>query len=319
MPRVALLDDYQGVAFSMADWRKLPQGSRVEAFRDHLTDEDALAERLAPFDVVVAIRERTPFPGSLLRRLPNLRLLITKGPRNAVFDMAAAAELAVTVCGTRSAAPPTAELTWALILGLVRQVAREDRAIREGGWQQTIGRTLDGLTLGCLGLGNLGSRVARVGQAYGMQVIAWSQNLTAERCQAVGARLVSKDALFTQADVLTVHLQLSDRTHAIVGVRELALMKPDAYLINTSRGPIVEEAALIEALRERRIAGAGLDVFDREPLPPDHPLRHIENTLLTPHLGYVTREEYALFYGDALEDILAYLKGEPVRVITGRP
>jgi phosphoglycerate dehydrogenase-like enzyme len=317
MVRVALLDDYQGVALTLADWKRLPQGSVVESFLDHLTDEDALATRLCDFDVVVATRERTPFPRTLLARLPQLKLLVTKGPRNAVIDVAAATEHGVVVCGTRSTAPPTAELTWALILGLVRNVAREDRAIRDGGWQHTLGRTLSGLTLGCLGLGNLGARVAKTGSSFGMDVIAWSQNLTQERCKQVGARLVSREQLFAEADVLTVHLQLSERTRGLVGRRELALMKRDAYLVNTSRGPIVDEAALVEALRERRIAGAGLDVYDTEPLPEDHPLRSLDNTLLTPHLGYVTREEYELYYQDALEDILAFLESKPIRVISG--
>ncbi len=314
MVQVALLDDYQGVGLSKADWQRLPAGSRVEAFRDHLTDEDALVARLEPFDAIVATRERTPFPRSLLTRLPNLRLLVTKGPRNATFDMVATKELGITVCGTRSSAPPTAELTWGLILGLVRHITVEDLNVRNGGWQSTMGRTLSGLKLGCLGLGNLGSRVAKVARSFDMEVIAWSQNLTVERCEAVGAQLVGKDELFSQADIVSVHLQLSDRSRGIVGATELALMKPSAILVNTSRGPIVDEAALLGALRERRIAGAALDVYDVEPLPADHPLRSMPNTLLTPHLGYVTEEEYSLYYEDALADIVAFLDGNPVRV-----
>jgi phosphoglycerate dehydrogenase-like enzyme len=314
--QVALLDDYQGVALSKADWQGLPAGSRVEAFRDHLTDENGLAARLEPFDVIVATRERTPFPRSLLARLPKLKLLITKGPRNATFDMEATRELGITVCGTRSSAPPTAELTWGLILGLVRHIAKEDATIRKGGWQLTLGRTLSGLTLGCLGLGNLGSRVAKVAQAFGMEVIAWSQNLTAERCDTIGARLVTKDELFSQADIVSVHLQLSDRTRGIVGGRELGLMKPTACVVNTSRGPIIDEAALITSLTSRSIAGAALDVFDVEPLPSGHPLTKLDNTLLTPHLGYVTEEEYADYYADALTDIFAFLDGKPVRVVS---
>ena len=315
MVRIAVLDDYQGIALSIGGWERLPLDSQIEAFRDHLFDEDALVSRLEPFDVIVAMRERTAFPRSLVLRLPNLKLLVTTGMRNASFDMSALKERGVLVCGTGGQATPTAELSWGLIIGLVRHIAEEDRATRAGRWQTTIGPTLHGATLACLGLGNLGSQVARVGIAFGMNVIAWSQNLTAERAEQVGVRLVSKDELFAQADVLSVHLVLSDRTRGLVGRRELALMKPTAFLVNTSRGPIVEEASLIDALRERRIAGAGLDVFDREPLPPDHPFLQLDNTLITPHLGYVTQETYQRFYGEAVEDILGFLSGAPVRVI----
>lgn len=315
MARIAVLDDYQGIALSIGGWGRLPSDSAIEAFRDHLSDEDALVQRLQPFDVIVAMRERTPFPRSLLSRLPNLRLLVTTGMRNAAFDMQAAKDLGVTVCGTGGMATPTAELSWGLIIGCVRHIAEEDKATRAGQWQTTIGPTLHGKTLACLGLGNLGSQVAKVGLAFGMDVIAWSQNLTPERASEVGARLVSKDELFSQADVLSVHLVLSDRTRGLVGRTELALMKPTAFLINTSRGPIVDEAALIAALRERRIAGAGLDVFDPEPLPQDHPFLQLDNTLITPHLGYVTQETYERFYGEAVEDILGFLNGSPVRVI----
>jgi phosphoglycerate dehydrogenase-like enzyme len=263
------------------------------------------------------MRERTPFPRSLLERLPNLKLLVTTGMRNASFDMRAAKDRGVIVCGTGGLPTPTAELTWGLIIGCVRHIAQEDRATRAGHWQTTIGPTLHGATLGCLGLGNLGSQVARVGLAFGMNVIAWSQNLTAERAQQVGAKLVSKDELLAQSDVVSIHLVLSDRTRGLVGARELALMKPTAFLVNTSRGPIVDEAALIEALRQHRIAGAGLDVFDQEPLPPGHPFLQLDNTLITPHLGYVTLETLDRFYGEAVEDILAWLQGAPVRVIEG--
>jgi phosphoglycerate dehydrogenase-like enzyme len=315
MVRIAVLDDYQDVALSIGGWERLPADSTVEAFRDHVSDEDALVKRLEPFDVIVAMRERTPFQRGLLSRLSNLRLLVTTGMRNAAFDMQAAKDLGVTVCGTGGMPTPTAELTWGLIIGCVRQIAAEDKATRAGRWQTTIGPTLHGATLGCLGLGNLGSQVARVGLAFGMNVVAWSQNLTQERADEVGAKLVSKDELFSQADVVSVHLVLSDRTRGLVSARELALMKPTAYLVNTSRGPIVDEAALIAVLRERRIAGAGLDVFDTEPLPPDHPFLQLDNTLITPHLGYVTRETYQRFYGEAVEDILGFLSGAPVRVI----
>jgi phosphoglycerate dehydrogenase-like enzyme len=316
MVRIAILDDYQGIARSMANWDSLPAASEVEFLHEFLPDEDARAARLQPFDIIVAMRERTPFPRSLLQRLPNLRLLITTGMRNASFDMAAAAELGITVAGTRGQRTSTAELTWGLILALVRHIPAEDARVRGGGWQQTIGPSLEGKVLGLVGLGNLGSQVATVGRAFGMEVIAWSQNLTAERAAAAGARLVTKEELFAQADVVSVHLVLSDRTRGLIGARELELMKPEAYIVNTSRGPIIDEAALIEALRSKRIAGAGLDVFDTEPLPSDHPLRSLPNTVLTPHLGYVTTDTYRIFYGDALEDVATFLKGAPVRVIS---
>jgi phosphoglycerate dehydrogenase-like enzyme len=313
--RVAILDDYQDVAGRLADWKSLP--AEVVVFRDHLSDESRVAARLADFDVIVAMRERTPFPRSLLERLPRLRLLVTTGMRNASIDLRAAGERGVVVSGTAGLPSPTAELTWALILALVRHVPREDRATREGRWQETLGTTLKGRTLGVLGLGQLGSRVARVGIAFEMDVIAWSQNLTAERAAAVGARLASgKDELLARADIVTIHLVLSDRTRGLIRARELGLMRPTAYLVNTSRGPIVDEGALIAALRAGAIAGAGLDVYEEEPLPPEHPLRGLPNTVITPHLGYVTEETYQIFYAQALEDIRAFLAGAPVRVLT---
>jgi phosphoglycerate dehydrogenase-like enzyme len=313
--KVAILDDYQGVALSMAGWGSLPEDTQVDAFPDHVDDEAALAQRLAGYEVAVIMRERTPFPRSLLDRLPDLKLLVTTGARNAAIDIAAAKERGIVVCGTRSMGSPTAELTWGLIVGLVRGLHREDRAIRAGGWQTAIGPSLEGKVLGVIGLGNLGSRVATVGRAFGMETIAWSQNLTAERCAEFGARLVAKDDLLSQSDVVTIHLVLSDRTRGLIGARELALMKPDAYLVNTSRGPIVDEAALVEALTQKRIAGAAIDVYDSEPLAADHPLRRLDNTFITPHIGYVTTDNYRLFYGEAVEDILAYLKGEPIRIV----
>jgi phosphoglycerate dehydrogenase-like enzyme len=313
--RVAILDDYQGVALDMADWASLPADVDVVVFRDHVADESAVAGRLADFDVVVAMRERTPFPRSLLDRLPRLRLLVTTGMRNAALDLRAAAERGVLVCGTAGLPYPTAELTWALILSLVRHVPREDRATRKGRWQETLGTGLNGKTLGVLGLGTLGSRVARVGRALEMEVLAWSQHLTAERAAAAGASLVGRDELLTRADVVTVHLVLSERTRGLIGARELALMRPSAYLVNTSRGPIVDEAALVQALRAGAIAGAGLDVYDEEPLPLDHPLRRLPNTVITPHLGYVTEETYRIFYPQALEDVRAHLAGTPIRVL----
>ena len=313
--RVAILDDYQDVARRLADWKSLP--AEVVVFRDHLSDESKVAARLADFDVVVAMRERTPFPRSLFERLPRLRLLVTTGMRNASIDLSVAANRGVVVSGTAGLPSPTAELTWALILALVRHVPREDRATREGRWQETLGTTLKGRTLGVLGLGQLGSRVARVGKAFEMDVIAWSQNLTAVRATAVGATLAgSRDELLARADIVTIHLVLSDRTRGLVGARELGLMRPTAYLVNTSRGPIVDEGALIATLRAGKIAGAGLDVYDEEPLPADHPLRRLPNTVITPHLGYVTEETYQIFYSQALEDIRAFLAGASVRVLS---
>jgi phosphoglycerate dehydrogenase-like enzyme len=313
--RVAILDDYQDAAGRMADWASLPRGVEVVVFRDHLAAEAAVAARLADFDVVVAMRERTPFPHTLLDRLPRLRLLVTTGMRNAAIDLRAAADRGVLVCGTGGLPYPTAELTWALILALARRVPREDRATRRGGWQETLGIGLNGKTLGVLGLGTLGTRVARVGRAFEMNVVAWSQNLTAERAAAAGATLVERDELMTRADVVTIHLVLSDRTRGLIGARELGLMRNTAYLVNTSRGPIVEEGALIRALEAGAIAGAGLDVYDEEPLPLDHPLRRLPNTVITPHLGYVTEETYRVFYTEALEDVRAFLAGAPVRVL----
>lgn len=317
MVRVALLDDYQDVALSLADWPQLPGDAQVVAFRDHVANQDALEDRLRDFEVIVAMRERTPFSRELLARLPNLKLLVTTGARNASIDVAAARERGVLVCGTGSLRSPTAELTWGLILGLVRQIPREDRATRAGGWQVSIGPSLQGKVLGVLGLGNLGSQVATVGRAFQMEVIAWSQNLTAERAAEFGARLVSKEALLSQSDVLTIHLVLSERTRGLIGARELGLMKASAYLVNTSRGPIVDEGALIATLRGGKIAGAALDVFDAEPLAIDHPLRSLNNTVITPHIGYVTLDNYRRFYGDALEDVLAFLAGAPIRQIEG--
>jgi phosphoglycerate dehydrogenase-like enzyme len=316
MVRIAVLDDYQRVAARMVDWAAAVPGAEVTCFPDHLAGEDAVAARLTGFDVVVAMRERTPFPRSLLARLPDLRLLVTTGRRNAAIDLSAAAELGITVCGTDGGGPATAELTWALILGLVRHVPDEDASIRGGGWQTTVGTDLAGATLGVLGLGNLGRRVAAVGLAFGMDVIAWSQNLTAEAAQAAGARRVERAELFRTADVLTIHVVLSDRTRGLVGAPELALMKPSAYLVNTSRGPIVDEAALIAHLRDGRIAGAALDVYEVEPLPADHPLRTLPRTVLTPHLGYVSARTYRVMFTQAAEDVAAFLAGRPLRLLT---
>ncbi len=316
MPKVAVLDDYQNVAQEMAAWDSLPANVGVDFFQDHLSDEDDVTRRLEPYEIVVAMRERTPFTGTLFSRLPNLKLLVTTGMRNASIDMNAAAEHGVTVCGTDGLPYPTAELTWALILALARKVPTEDTATRNGEWQVTMGEGLQGKTLGVIGLGRLGSQVARIGGAFGMNLVAWSQNLTAELAAEFGARLVSKDELLSESDFVTLHLVLSDRTRGLLGQRDLSLMKPSAYLVNTSRGPIVDESALIAALESGSIAGAGLDVFDIEPLPLDHKLRSLPNTVLTPHMGYVTAETYRIFYGDAVEDIASFLSGIPVRELT---
>ncbi len=316
MSRVAVLDDYQGVALEMANWSTLPSDCQVQVFRDHLTDLAALAERLSHFEIVTCMRERTPFRRDLLERLPNLRLLVTTGMRNAAIDLVAATDLGILVCGTAGGPDsPPAELTWGLILALLRHIPREDTATRAGHWGVSVGMCLEGKVLGVLGLGRLGSKVARVGVAFDMSVIAWSQNLTAERAAQCGATLVSKDELFARSDILSIHVQLSARTRGLVGARELHLMQPTAYLINTARGPIVDEAALVQALQTRTIAGAGLDVFDQEPLPPGHPLTLLDNTLLVPHIGYVTKEQYQVRYRDTVENVAAYLRGEPLRVL----
>lgn len=315
MHRIAVLDDYQSVAAAFADWSQLPEPVEVVAFHDAVGDPDELVARLRTFDVVVAMRERTRFGRDVLERLPGLRLLVTTGMRNKSIDVAAAAELGITVCGTAASATSTVELTWALILATLRHLPQEDAAMRAGAWQQTIGGDLAGATLGVVGLGRLGSQVARIGAAFGMDVVAWSQNLTDERAAEVGARRVERDELFATADVVTVHLLLSKRTRGLIGAEDLALMKNTAILVNTSRGPIVDEAALVDVLRDGRIAGAGLDVYDAEPLPRDSPLRELRRAVLTPHLGYVTRGTYEVFYREAVEDVAAFLAGSPIRVI----
>lgn len=300
----------------MADWSVLAPGCRVQVFRDHLTDLDALAARLREFEIITCMRERTPFGRDLLGRLPNLRLLVTTGMRNAAIDLEAATERGVLVCGT-SGGPesPPAELTWGLILALVRHIPREDAATRRGHWGTAVGMSLENKVLGVLGLGRLGATVARAGVAFGMSVIAWSQNLTSERAAQCGAALVSRDELFSRSDVVSVHVQLSERTRGLVGAREIGLMKQTAYLVNTARGPIVDEAALVRALQTRAIAGAGLDVFDQEPLPSGHPLTQLDNTVLMPHAGYVTEDQYRIRYRDTVENVAAYLRGTPLRVL----
>jgi phosphoglycerate dehydrogenase-like enzyme len=310
MIRIAVLDDYQNSALDMADWSPLSGRALITVFKDHLTNIDEIVDRLLPFDVVCVMRERTPLPWAVIERLPRLRLIASTGSRNASIDLEAAAERGVVVAHTGYDKHPTIEMTWALILASVRHVAGENANLRAGGWQRTVGDGLHGKTLGVLGLGNIGSEVARIGLAFGMEVIAWSQNLTAERAQTCGARLVSKAELFGRADLVTIHLVLSPRTKGLVGAAELRAMKPSARLVNTSRGPIVDEPALIEVLREGRIAGAALDVFDIEPLPTDHPFRSLENVLCTPHIGYVSQELYRIFYGDTVENITRWLDAQ---------
>jgi phosphoglycerate dehydrogenase-like enzyme len=316
--RIAILDDYQRIALQSADWGGLG-ASDIVPFHGHIADTADLVAELRPFDVIVAMRERTPFTAERIRLLPGLRLLVTTGMANASIDVGAANQAGVTVCGTRGSGTATPELTWALILALVRHVPEEDRRIRAGGWQQTVGFGLRGRTLGVVGLGNIGRRVASVGQAFGMEVLAWSQHLSAAAAAEAEVIAVSKDELFATSDVITVHYKLSDRSVGLVGPRELGLMKPTAFLVNTSRGPIVDSGALLEALHAGAIAGAGLDVYDEEPLPGGHPLRVAPRTVLTPHLGYVTDDGYRTFYGDAVEDIAAFAAGRPVRVVGADP
>jgi len=311
--KITVLDDYQDVALGMGPWDRLD--AQVVALHEHLLG-DQLVAALSGSEVVVAMRERTPFDRVLLDRLPDLRLLVTTGMANASIDLDAARERGVLVCGTRSRQAGPAELTWALVLAVTRRVAYEDAAVRAGGWQTTIGPELSGRTLGVLGLGRLGSIVAGYGRAFGMRVLGWSANLDPGHARELGVEPVTLDDLLTRADVVSVHLKLSDRTRGLLGARELDLIGPDGYLVNTSRGPIVDEAALVEALRSGRIAGAGLDVFDVEPLPADHPLRTAPRAVLTPHIGYVALDAYRVFYADAVEDVVAWLAGEPVRVLT---
>jgi phosphoglycerate dehydrogenase-like enzyme len=316
LTRLAILDDYQGVALSTGPWSRLPDTLKIEAFRDTLKDREALVQLLLPFDAILGIRERTPFPAELIERLPNLKLLMTTGERNLSFNVAAAKARGITVCGTPSAGAPTVDITWGLILNLLRDMPAQQEALRAGRWQTSVGTSAGGLTLGVVGLGKLGSRVAAVGKAFGMKVIAWSQNLTAERAEAAGAELVGKEELFARADVVTLHLILSDRSRGIIGAAELARMKPGAIIVNTSRGPLIDQAALIAALRDGRIR-AGLDVYDQEPLPADHPLLSCPGTMLTPHLGYVSTQNYAAYFQGAVEAIEAYLAGKPIRELAG--
>ncbi|NUW34053.1 D-2-hydroxyacid dehydrogenase family protein [Nonomuraea sp. SMC257] len=318
--RCAVLDDYQGVALTAADWSPLAGKVEVRALREHLADRDELVAALADCEIVVAMRERTPFDADLLRRLPRLRLLVTTGMRNASIDLAAAAAAGVTVCGTASSSTPPVELTWALILGLARRLPAESRALREGGpWQSTVGQDLHGRTLGLIGLGKIGASVARIATAFGMDVLAWSPHLTPERAAEAGARLAAgKEDLLRRSDFVSLHLVLSERTRGLLGEAELRAMRPHAYLVNTSRAGLVDQAALLRALREGWIAGAGLDVFETEPLPAGDPLRTLPNVLATPHLGYVTEGNYRTYYTEAVEDISAFVSGSPLRELTAR-
>ena len=316
MAIVTVLDDYQAVALASADWSEVQALHTLEVITDHIADRTSLVRRLEHSEVVVAMRERTPFPADVLVELPALRLLVTTGMANASIDLDAAARLGIVVCGANGSGNAMPELTIGMMIALTRNFAQEDAAVRAGGWQHTIGPGLSGATLGVVGLGRLGVPVARLAQAFGMTVIAWSPNLTQARAEPHGVRAVGKRELFSTADVISIHMPLSDASRGLIGGEDLALMKPSAYLINTSRGPIVDEVALIEVLRDGRIAGAGLDVYDIEPLPVDHPLRSLRNTLLLPHIGYVTSDNYRSFYGQVVEDIVAFTDGTPIRVLS---
>lgn len=313
--KIAVLDDYQGVALELADWSSLNDRADITVYRDHVADSAGVISRLKPFEIVCVMRERTPLPRAIIEELPNLRLIVTTAGRNASIDMDAAKERGIAVCGTLSTSNATAELTWALILASVRNLLTENASVRSGGWQVTLGGDLEGRTIGIVGFGKIGIRVAKVASAFGMQVLAWSQNLTSEATERDGARLVSKEQLFRDSDIVTLHLVLSPRTRGIVGATELNWMKATAYLVNTSRGPLVDEVALIEALRNRTIAGAALDVYDTEPLPESHPFRSLDNVLPVPHIGFVSQAGYRVFYEGVVEDIGSWLNGNPMRVL----
>jgi D-3-phosphoglycerate dehydrogenase len=318
--RIAILDDYQNVALKLADWSKLGKDVEIKVYNEAVrrTPDDTIRD-CKGFQVISMMRERTPFPRQVIEALPDLKLLITTGQRNASIDMAACAERGITVCGTTSFGNPTTGITFGLILELTRRIGWEHARMKAGEpWQVTLGMDIEGKTLGVLGLGKLGSRAAAVGQAFGMKAIAWSQNLTPEKCKAAGVDYVSKEDLFRNADIVTIHLQLSQRTRGLVTAKEFELMKPTAYIVNTSRGPIIDEKDLLAALNSRRIAGAGLDVFDVEPLPLDHPFRRMDNVVITPHLGYVSQQNYAGYFPDIVDDIRAWMDGKPVRVVPAK-
>lgn len=315
MPRVAILDDYHEVVLSWIDWSTVSEDCELHVFTKPFADEDDAAKSLQGFEIAVANRERTPFPKSLLEKLPDLKLLVTTGMRNLAIDLNAARDCGITVCGTQLMPGAAAEMTWALIMALAKRIPAENAAVHGGGWQAAFGQILKGKTLGIVGPGRLGGVVAGYGKAFGMNVIGWSRNLTDERCAELGIGRADKETLFTDSDIVSVHLLLSDRTRGLVGKRELSLMKPTAFLVNTARGPIVDEEALIDALRNKRIAGAGLDVYDVEPLPADHPLRKLDNAVLTGHTSNLNRDNWELCFGQAVEDVRAWLDGAPVRVL----
>ncbi len=314
MIKIAILDDYQGVALAMADWSAIRRQASVEVFSDTITDPDQLVARLLPFDVLCVMRERTPLARVILERLPGLKLIVSTGPKNTSIDAEAAAQRGIVVENTRGSLVAPIELTWALIQASARNVIEEAASFRAGGWQRTVGDELRGKTLGILGLGKIGGKIAQIARLFGMDVITWSDRTTEADAAAASARLVTKSELFREADILTIHLVLVDDTRGLVGADELALMKPTAWLVNTSRGPIVDEDALVRALRDRMLAGAALDVFDVEPLPVGHPFRTLKNVVATPHLGYVSRQQYEVFYGDTVKIVAAWLadrKGPP--------
>ncbi|RCK26010.1 2-hydroxyacid dehydrogenase [Thalassospira profundimaris] len=314
--RIAILDDYQKLALQSADWSAVKAHGEITVFHDTITDKNALRDRLMPFDILCVMRERTPISGDLIRSLPNLKLIVTSGKRNAAIDVATAHECGITVCGTESPSTATPELAFALMLGLARNIVGENASMRSGGWQIGLGQDLAGSTLGIIGLGRLGAQIAKIAQAFDMHITAWSTNLTPERCQEVGVEYKpSKEALLRDADFVTIHQRLSDRTRGLIGIEEFRQMKKTAFLINTSRGPIVDDAALIDAVNQGEIAGAGIDVYDQEPLPAAHPLRKCDKLLLTPHLGYVTRHTWDVFYGQTVEAVLAWINGDPIRVL----
>ena len=312
--QVAVLDDYQGVALQSADWSLLNGRANITVFRDHLSDSTALIGRLKPFNVLSVMRERTPMTRTIIEQLPNLKLIASTGSRNASIDLAAAAEHGITVCYTGYSSHGAIEMTWALILAMLRNVPAEFASVRKGQWQTSVGGDLSGKTIGVVGLGSIGTRIAKIAHAFGMNIVAWSQNLTHETAEKHGAHLVSKEELFRAADIVTIHLVLSARTKGIIGAPEFGRMKPTAYFVNTSRGPLVDEDALLRTLKSRAIAGAALDVYDSEPLPASHPFRSLDRLLVTPHIGFVTNETYRIFYSDTVENIAAWLGGTPIRV-----
>jgi phosphoglycerate dehydrogenase-like enzyme len=310
--QVAILDDYQGVALQSADWSLLKGQANITVFRDHLSDSTTLVERLKPFDVLCVMRERTPLTRAILEQLPNLKLIASTAMRNASIDLAAAKDRGIAVCHTGYTSHGAIELTWGLILAILRHIPAEFASVQRGEWQISVGGDLEGKTMGLVGLGNIGAKIAKIAHAFGMNILAWSQNLTREAAEKHGALLVSKEELFSGSDIVTIHLVLSPRTKGIVGKTEIGLMKPTAYLVNTSRGPVVDENALIEALKKQSIAGAALDVYDIEPLPASHPFRSLDRLLVTPHIGFVTNETYKIFYRDTVANIAAWLAGRPV-------